>query len=274
MKHATPAALDRIEPLLGEIRRCEGLVEHERGLFSRGPRAFLHFHEDPAGMFADLRSGAGFARMRVSTAGERRAFLRALQKALASATGATPAHRARRPAAKRARREPMRRGRPVLEDRLAVDLALVVCGFAAGAESARRGHYYAGPGNKLWRTLHETGLTPRLLAPAEYRELLSFGIGLTDVVKDQSGSDAEVDLTGFDPRALRAKIRRYAPRWLCFNSKNAAKTFLGRPVDYGLQPETIGDTRLFVAPSTSGRASGSWDAAWWHDLARRVRAAP
>lgn len=159
-----------------------------------------------------------------------------------------------------------------LPDLLAPGLALVICGSAAGRRSAQLRQYYAGPGNKFWRTLHEIGLTPRRLAPAEYAELLSFGIGLTDVVKDQSGSDARIDFARASPDALCAKITRYAPRWLCFSSKRAARTFLGRQVSYGLQPETIDATRLFVAPSPSGAASGFWDVAVWHALARRVKA--
>lgn len=160
----------------------------------------------------------------------------------------------------------------VLDDLLAPGLALVVCGSAAGDLSAALRQYYAHPGNKLWRTLHETGLTPRRLAPAEYRELLAFGIGLTDVVKDQSGPDAEIDFRRASHEALRAKILHYAPRWLCFSSKTAAQTFLGmRKVAYGLQTEVIGETRLFVAPSPSGRASGYWDVSLWHALAQHVK---
>ena len=77
MRHATPAALDRLEPLLGEIRALGGgLVERKRGTFYRRSRAFLHFHEDPAGDFADLRVGAEFERFPVTAERERRAFLR------------------------------------------------------------------------------------------------------------------------------------------------------------------------------------------------------
>jgi TDG/mug DNA glycosylase family protein len=162
--------------------------------------------------------------------------------------------------------------RHALPDLLAPNLALVICGSAAGRRSAELRQYYAGPGNKLWRTLHEVGLTPRRLAPAEYPLLLSFGIGLTDVVKDQSGSDAQIDFRRSDPAALRAKIERFAPRWLCFSSKRAGQTFLGRKVAYGPQPETIGATRLFVATSPSGAASGFWDLSVWQALAQRVKA--
>jgi hypothetical protein len=90
VRHARDAALDLLEPLLREIRAIEGLVERKRGIWHRGSRAFLHFHEDPAGLFADLRVGADFVRFRVSGAGERRAFLRALRKALSGAAGEPP----------------------------------------------------------------------------------------------------------------------------------------------------------------------------------------
>lgn len=76
MKHAGPAALDRLEPLLATVRALPGLKEKGRGVFYRGGKAFLHFHEDPAGLFADLRlAGPDFERFRVETAGEREAFL-------------------------------------------------------------------------------------------------------------------------------------------------------------------------------------------------------
>jgi hypothetical protein len=56
MRHARAEALDQLEPLLAELRRIPGLRETGRGVFYRGGRAFLHFHEDPQGLFADLRA--------------------------------------------------------------------------------------------------------------------------------------------------------------------------------------------------------------------------
>ena len=81
-------------------------------------------------------------------------------------------------------------GGAVLNDLIAEDLLLLICGTAAGKESAERGAYYAKPTNKFWRILHETGLTPRRLEPTEFRELLDYGIGLTDIVKGQAGSSS------------------------------------------------------------------------------------
>ncbi len=59
MKHAGEQALDQLEPLLKELRVLPGMVEKKRGVFYRKSKAFLHFHEDPKGLFADLRDAAG-----------------------------------------------------------------------------------------------------------------------------------------------------------------------------------------------------------------------
>lgn len=67
MKHAGPAALDELEPLIERLRAVPGLQEKSRGVFYRGSRAFLHFHEDPTGLYADVRSAAGdFDRIRLA----------------------------------------------------------------------------------------------------------------------------------------------------------------------------------------------------------------
>jgi TDG/mug DNA glycosylase family protein len=158
---------------------------------------------------------------------------------------------------------------PVLPDLLKEGLRLVVCGTAAGDKSAVAGQYYAGPGNLFWRTLHEVGLTPRQLAPAEWESLLEYGIGLTDLVKDQAGSDRRLRFSGGDE--VRKKMRKYQPGMLVFNGKKAAKEFLDMPtVVYGPLPHRIGTTKLFVCPSTSAAAKGSWDYRWWELMAKLV----
>lgn len=159
----------------------------------------------------------------------------------------------------------------VLPDVLRPGLALVFCGTAAGKRSAAERAYYAHPGNLFWRALHEAGLTPSLLAPAEFPLLPQFGIGLTDLAKRHSGNDDELPRDAFDASALRAKIERYTPRLLAFTSKNAARAGLGHAVAYGLQSERIGATRVFVLPSPSGQARGHWDLAPWRALGALYR---
>jgi len=76
MKHATAASLDRMDDLLRQIRTLGVLREKKRGVFYRGGRSALHFHEDAAGMFADLRLGGDWERLAVNTASERALLLR------------------------------------------------------------------------------------------------------------------------------------------------------------------------------------------------------
>jgi TDG/mug DNA glycosylase family protein len=147
-------------------------------------------------------------------------------------------------------------------------MRVVFCGTAPGTASARAGAYYAGPGNRFWTTLPEVGLTPIPLAPAEFARLADFGIGLTDISKTASGSDAEVGSRGVDRKRLTAAVAAVAPRHLAFNGKNAARAALGRPVVYGPQPEAIGGASVWVLPSTSGAARGFWDIGPWRDLAQ------
>ncbi len=78
MKHASQAALDVLEDLLAELRTLP-LIEKSRGVFYRKSRAFLHFHEDPKGLFADMRDSDGrdFERFDVTEATGRTALLEA-----------------------------------------------------------------------------------------------------------------------------------------------------------------------------------------------------
>ena len=82
MKHATSTALRGLSDLLGQIRLKEGLSERKLGIFYRKSKSFLHFHEDPAGLFADLSIGADFTRFPVNTKRERQALLSAIDQAL------------------------------------------------------------------------------------------------------------------------------------------------------------------------------------------------
>ncbi|HEY9899310.1 MAG TPA: mismatch-specific DNA-glycosylase [Pantanalinema sp.] len=158
----------------------------------------------------------------------------------------------------------------MLTDLLHPGLDLVFCGTAAGTESARRQAYYAGPGNKFWRTLHRAGLTPRQLKPEEYVQLPEFGIGLTDLVKGKAGMDHTLQKADYDREGFEQRILEAQPKVICFNGKQATMAYLQvKKVEFGLQAGChIGATQIFVAPSTSGAASGFWDEAVWFELAK------
>jgi TDG/mug DNA glycosylase family protein len=163
----------------------------------------------------------------------------------------------------------------VLQDLLQDSLDIVLCGTAVGTASALAGAYYAHKQNKFWTILHETGLTPAPLQPHQYHDLLQHRIGLTDFVKTHSGMDHEIPLSKLteDSRArLTASIIKYRPKFLAFTSKNAGQRFLGSKREYGEQIERIAGTRIWILPSTSGAARGSWRPEIWHAFAERVRA--
>lgn len=163
---------------------------------------------------------------------------------------------------------------PILPDLLLPGLDLVLCGTAPSPASARRRAYYAGPGNRFWPILAETGLTPRQLAPEEYELLPEFGIGLTDIVKSASGVDADIPGDAYDAASLAQRIRAVRPRHVGFVGKNAAARFLGLAsarLAYGPAMAPADFPPIFVLPSTSGAARGAWDTQPWHALARRVK---
>lgn len=156
----------------------------------------------------------------------------------------------------------------VLPDVLTPNLDVVFCGTAASAKSAAVRAYYAGPGNRFWRTLHEIGLTPFLLAPAEFQEASTYGVGFTDLAKHAAGQDSALKPEDFDATALRAKIEAFAPRVVAFNGKRAGSVVLGtKSPCYGLQSGSFSLTAVFVLPSTSAAAKQHWDVGYWHELA-------
>jgi hypothetical protein len=67
MKHAGPDTLARISRLLAELRARCVLRERRPGVFELKSRAFLHFHDDPSGIFADVRLADDFVRMPVTS---------------------------------------------------------------------------------------------------------------------------------------------------------------------------------------------------------------
>jgi hypothetical protein len=83
MKHAGPDTIAKLHPLLERLRKRILLVERKSGTFYLKSRAFLHFHEDPAGIFADVRlDGAEFTRLRVTTAAEQSMLLTLVDRSL------------------------------------------------------------------------------------------------------------------------------------------------------------------------------------------------
>ena len=88
-------------------------------------------------------------------------------------------------------------------DIIAPGLKVLFCGINPGLYSAAVGHHFARPGNRFWPTLFAAGFTPRLLMPAEERELLSLGYGITNIVDVYVRHlRAKID-DGHEPKVIR-----------------------------------------------------------------------
>jgi TDG/mug DNA glycosylase family protein len=169
----------------------------------------------------------------------------------------------------------------VLKDILKVGLEVIFVGSAASDISASEGHYYANPRNSFWKMLYEAGLTDRQLLPKDDFVLVSYGFGLTDVVKSQHGTDSRLSKESLieDRKLLKAKIKKFSPRVVCFTSKYSFRAFFGyEPQSYGLQP-TGGNfpSHIFVVPSPSPqvmpnrRLNGKTRLEWFKELAEFLK---
>lgn len=84
MKHAPQTALDGLLDLFNQIRARKGLQERKPGIFYKKSKSFLHFHEDPAGMYADISVGDRFQRYPVNNKKQWKVLLLAIDRSLES----------------------------------------------------------------------------------------------------------------------------------------------------------------------------------------------
>jgi double-stranded uracil-DNA glycosylase len=138
-------------------------------------------------------------------------------------------------------------------DVLAPGLAAIFCGINPGRVSAAAGQHFANPRNDFWRLLHDAGFTPRLLTPAEQLELPRYGYGLTNAAYRTTPGSGDLRRADFKGSARRlARIaEELRPGVIAFVGKEAYRGSFGERPGLGLQERTLGDTRLFVLPSTS-----------------------
>jgi TDG/mug DNA glycosylase family protein len=139
-------------------------------------------------------------------------------------------------------------------DVLAPGLCCVFCGINPGRRSAAAGAHFANPRNDFWRLLADSGLTPWLLEPGEQWELPALGYGLTNAAyrtTKGSGDLRRADFAGSAERLGRLAVE-LRPGAIAFVGKAAYQGAFGLArSELGHQERTLGDTRLFVLPSTS-----------------------
>ncbi|MEO7520852.1 MAG: G/U mismatch-specific DNA glycosylase [Gemmatimonas sp.] len=143
----------------------------------------------------------------------------------------------------------------VVPDLIAPDLDVLFCGINPGLYTAAIGHHFGRPGNRFWPALHRSGFTPRQFSPWEEGELLSQGIGITNMVQRTTATAAELSPEEYvqGGNRLAAVATRYRPGIIAILGIGAYRSAFGRKrATLGLQPECIGSTTLWVLPSPSG----------------------
>ena len=94
MKHAGKKTLENLEEFLEQLRQRTVLKEKNPGIFYLRSKAFLHFHDDPAGIFADVKlDQENYSRYRISTDIERATLLRKIDRSLAADSDRKPLRR-------------------------------------------------------------------------------------------------------------------------------------------------------------------------------------
>ena len=163
-------------------------------------------------------------------------------------------------------------------DVLGPELDVVFCGINPGFASDAAKAHFANPRNDFWRLLQAAGFTSRLYQPSEQFEVLREGIGLTNAAPRTtrgSGDLRRADFAGAAER-LEQLALELRPGWIAFVGKEAYRgTFTERP-GLGEQERRLGETLLFVLPSTSpANAAVPWEERlrWFRELRKRVKRA-
>jgi TDG/mug DNA glycosylase family protein len=142
-----------------------------------------------------------------------------------------------------------------VRDVIAPGLRVLFCGINPGLYSGATGHHFARPGNRFWPTLYQAGFTQRLFTPAEERELLASGYGITNLVSRASAMADELapeELVAGRQR-LGLKVRRYRPQVVALLGIGAYRTaFAQKAAIPGRQAERIADAVAWVLPNPSG----------------------
>jgi TDG/mug DNA glycosylase family protein len=147
-------------------------------------------------------------------------------------------------------------------DVLGPGVRVVFCGINPGRASAAAGAHFANPRNDFWRLLFAAGFTPRLFEPHEQHDLLALGIGLTNAARRTTRGSSDLRAADFASARERlvAAAEEIGPRVIAFVGKAAYQGVFRERPEHGLQERRLGETALFVLPSTSpANAAVPWE---------------
>ncbi|HEX8099510.1 MAG TPA: G/U mismatch-specific DNA glycosylase, partial [Actinomycetota bacterium] len=143
-----------------------------------------------------------------------------------------------------------------IPDVIGPDLNVLCVGINPSLYSAAVGHHFARPGNRFWKTLHQSGFTPELVSPFDDESLPVFGVGITNIVRRATAAADELTheelRTG--ARSLNRKVCRYAPQYVAVLGVTAFRAAFGqRSAAIAQQPDDLCGSGVWVLPNPSGR---------------------
>ena len=147
---------------------------------------------------------------------------------------------------------------PPLRDRIKPGVRVLFVGINPGIRSSQTGHHFAGPSNRFWKLLFESGLTAERITFEDDDRLPEFGFGITNIVpRPTPGIDTILPPEYAAGRlTLRRKILRFKPAIVAMVGVTVYRAMFPErkgAVTLGPQAERIGDTEVFVLPNPSGR---------------------
>jgi TDG/mug DNA glycosylase family protein len=140
-------------------------------------------------------------------------------------------------------------------DVIAPGLRVLFCGINPGLYSGAVGHHFARPGNRFWPVLHLAGFTRRLLSPYQERELLGYGLGITNLVGRTTAKASDLSARELveGGKRLQQKIERWRPGSVAILGIDAYRKAFSRPRPApGRQNDKLGGACLWVLPNPSG----------------------
>ncbi len=154
-----------------------------------------------------------------------------------------------------------------LRDRIRPGVRVLFVGINPGVRSATVGHHFAGPSNRFWKLLYESGLVGEPIGYEDDDRLGEWGYGITNLVARATPGIGDLRPAEYTAgwRALDRKIRRYKPAVVALVGVTLYRAILPHvdrqngatearaKVTLGLQPVTIRGARVFVLPNPSGR---------------------
>ena len=142
-----------------------------------------------------------------------------------------------------------------IPDLVAPGLRVLFAGINPSLYSAAAGYHFARPGNRFWPALHQSGFTPRQLAPADQHLLLTDRLGITNVVARATARADELDAAELKAGGieLAALVGELGVDWLAVLGVTAYRAAFGRPrAVVGPQDELLGGAGVWILPNPSG----------------------